>query len=90
MLVENLNETTHVGAAEVRWQVNVHVDAGDRLLFLLALVHDHNRITDIFDTDLVDGDVAIVSGLLHIGHAAGFASVARGVWRMAQRTLVFV
>src|SRR5210317_1008670 len=79
ILIEYLDEATHVGALEVVGQVNIHVDARNRLLLLFVLVHDDDRVADILNADLVDGDVAIVVALLHVRHAAGVAGGARGV-----------
>jgi len=90
ILIEYLDEATHVGALEVMGQVNIHVDARNRLLLLFVLVHDDDRVADILNADLVDGDVAIVVALLHVRHAAGVAGGARGVWRVLRRTLVLL
>ncbi len=80
ILVEDLDKAAHVGALEVMGQINIHVDPRHRLLLFIALVEDNNRVADILDANLVDGDVAIIAGFLHIGHPAACIGRTRKIF----------
>ena len=65
--VEDFDETRHVGALEVMGQIHVHAKRGDGVLGAAGLVQHPNRMPDGLDAHLVDGDLARVRIVLHIG-----------------------
>jgi hypothetical protein len=71
VLVEDLHEAGHVRALEVVGQIDVHVEGGDRVLFAIAAIPYPDRMTDVLDANLVDGDLAGVGAGLDIGDGQG-------------------
>jgi len=66
LAMQDLHETRHVRALEVVRQVHVHVEVGDRVLLALRAVLDAHRVVDVFDSDLVDRNLAGVGAALHV------------------------
>ena len=66
MLIEALNEATHVRAFEFLGEIDIHVDIGHRLLTTVRLIQNGDGIADILDTHLVDADVAVIPGVLDV------------------------
>jgi hypothetical protein len=66
ILIKNFDETTHVGSFEFLWEIHIHVYIGYGLLPAVGAIQDGNGITDIFDADLVDVNVAMIPGVLDI------------------------
>jgi hypothetical protein len=66
--VQEFDETAHVRAFELPWQINVHVYRGHRMLDPVFLVHHSNRIADIFHAHLVDAYIPVISPILDINH----------------------
>ena len=69
MLIEDLNEATHVGAFEFLGEIDIHVDIGHRLLTTVRLIQNGDGIADILDTHLVDADVAVIPGVLDVSES---------------------
>jgi hypothetical protein len=55
-----------VGALEFLGEIDIHVDIGHRLLTTVRLIQNGDGIADIFDTHLVDTDVAVISSVLDV------------------------
>ncbi len=51
------------------WQVDVHVEAGNRMLFSTGTVSNLYRVADVFDSYLVNCNLAGICALLHICNA---------------------
>jgi len=68
MHAEEFNEPGHVGALELVWQFHGHAETRDSMLFAPGAFSDSYRVSDIFDTDPVYGNVAGVSDILNIRH----------------------
>ena len=75
MVVQNRNKARHVRALEVVGQVNVHVESRNCVLLAIAAVTHANGVTDILDSDLVDGDLACIRATLNILDFAGRTAV---------------
>ena len=69
--VENLDEARHVRALVVVRQADVHVEHGDGVLHAARAVEHLDRVTDGLDADPVDGDMARIGQILHVGHGCG-------------------
>jgi hypothetical protein len=69
MLIEDLNEATHVGAFEFLGEIDIHVDTGHRLLAAVRLIQNGDGIADVLDTHLVDTDVAVIPGVLDVSES---------------------
>ncbi len=70
ILVEDLDEAAHVRPLEMVRQVDIHVDPRHGMLFFFTAIHNDNRIADVLDPDLVDGNITGVVLLLQIRHFA--------------------
>ena len=70
--VEQLDETAHMGALVFVGQIHIHVDGGYRVLKAVLFVQDADRISNVLDTDLVDGDSAVIPLVLDVFHLAGY------------------
>src|SRR3974390_135431 len=83
--VEDLDEARHVRALELVREADVHVEHRDGALGAARALRDLDRMADRLDTDLVDGELAPVLGLLDVGngkrvtdiHGEPFAGMAR-------------
>ena len=71
-MVEDLYKSGHVCALKVMGQIYIHIEAGDGVLLIATSVQDPDRMTDIFDTYLVDGNLAGIFAALYVGDL-GFA-----------------
>jgi hypothetical protein len=69
ILIEDLDEATHVGTLELLGEIHIHVDIGYRLLAAVGAIQDGDRIADVFDTHLVDVNVAVIPGVLDIAES---------------------
>ncbi len=70
--VEHLDKTAHVGSLELLGKINIHVNPRHRMLLSTVFVLHHNRVADILDAHLVDGNLTGIRTLLHIGHRCHF------------------
>jgi len=69
VLVEHFEEAGHVRALLVVGEADKHVDAGDGVLAAAGRrAAQGDRVADVLDPDLVDGDVALVVRGLDIRH----------------------
>ncbi len=66
--IEDLDETAHVGAFEVMGEVDIHIDAGDRMLNTLGLIENSDGVPDVFHADFVDLNSSMVPLTLNIVH----------------------
>src|SRR5688572_8055827 len=66
MSAKHLDEAAHVGTLEVVRQIDRHREMRDRLLSFVLPVEDHDRVTKVGDSDLVEGYAAVVGEALDI------------------------
>jgi len=66
--VGNIDESRHVSALELPGRIHRHVEAGNGVLFPVAVIAHPDRVAYIPDADLVDIDVAVVGAALHVGN----------------------
>ena len=66
MLRENLDETAHVGALEVMWQVNRKLNIGDCALNRMLLVADLQRVAQSLHSYTIDRHAPLVALILGI------------------------
>jgi len=67
--IENLDKAAHMSAFKTSGQVHVHVDVAHRMLHPAVSVQDGEGIADVFDSNLIDIDVAMVGLILDVNHA---------------------
>ena len=67
VIAQNLDEPAHVGALVAVGQVDVHVDAGHRVLGAVELVQHHDGIRDVLNPHLVDIDGMGTDVVLDVG-----------------------
>ncbi|OAD24081.1 hypothetical protein THIOM_000069 [Candidatus Thiomargarita nelsonii] len=60
MLVEDFYKPRHVCALEIMWQVHVHIEISDCVLFTSRAIFDTHRIFNIFDADFINSKTARV------------------------------
>lgn len=68
VLVEHINEPTHMGSLEVVGQVSVHVDSTNRILRVVLFIQYDDRIPEVLDTYLFDIDLSLVCFILNVYH----------------------
>lgn len=64
--VESLDESAHMSALKLLWEVYGEGDRGDSVLFGVCLVPDSHWETEVFDTDAVDGDLTVIGLVLGV------------------------
>ncbi len=70
--VQYFHEAGHVGALEIVWQTDVHVEHGDGVLDTDRFILNLDWVANRLDAHLVDRNVARISGVLNVGNA-GFS-----------------
>jgi hypothetical protein len=66
--MKHLDKPAHVGPFILMGQIDIHIDGGDRILRSLTAIANGYRVSQIFDADLVNGDVAVVALILRVFH----------------------
>ena len=58
MQVQNFNKPGHVSAFEIVRQIHVHIEVCNGMLLAITAILYPHRMPDVFNTDLVDGDLS--------------------------------
>lgn len=77
MIAQHFQESAHVGSFEVMRKVHGQLEGSDCMLLLSRSIENANRILDVADANLIDGDVAVVFAGLDIDEGCGlcFSSI---------------
>ena len=67
--MKHLDESAHVSAFVLMGQIDIHIDGGNGVLRSVAPIANRDRISQIFDTDLINRKVAIISLILNVFHS---------------------
>src|SRR4026209_1390999 len=73
--VQDLDKTRHVSALEVVREAHVHIERGDGVLHAVAPIRHPYRMTNGLDSNLVDGQPAVVRRTLYVGNRKAFGEI---------------
>ncbi len=76
--MEHLDKPAHMGSLVFVRQIHVHIDGGHGVLARVSLVQHSDRVPDILDAHLVDGQVAMIPLVLNIFHPGHVDAVISG------------
>jgi hypothetical protein len=69
--MQDFDEARHVRAFEIMRQIHVHVEIRNGVLLTTRPIFHLDGVIDVFDTHLVDGDLARIGVSLDILHGVG-------------------
>jgi hypothetical protein len=66
--MKHLDKPAHMGALILMGQIDIHIDRGNGVLGAFPPIANGDRVPQIFDTHLIDRNVAVITLVLGVFH----------------------